>query len=303
MTLIQSLLTIFLIIFLGLICQKRKMLNHGQIEGFEIFLFKVAMPAYLFSSTLKEDLTLLMDLQYTMSYLLTFALLAGLVMIIFYQTDKSSQLCLKILASGYVNAAIYTLPIITFLLQDPTAGVLGNLIQIIIIQSVFIIILNFIHHKEKSIVKKLWSIISMPLIFMPLLGLFCNYWQIELPVIMVNAAQNLGVGAPSLALFTFGLSLGTVSISKKDFDKSLIAILLLKNIIHPIIAFIVGYYIFNLPHYWLYSLLIAASAPTAFLVYIIAKQFAVEQELVKKVVALSSVFSLISLVIIAFTLR
>ena len=148
MTLIQSLLVIFVIIFIGVISQRRKIFNPVQIEGFELFLFKIAMPCFLFSSTLQHDLTALLDIKYIISYFLTFLVIAGIVSVSIYRTSTASVLCIKILASGYVNTAIYALPIITFLLKDPTAGILGNLVQIIMIQSIFIVLLNFIHHKE-----------------------------------------------------------------------------------------------------------------------------------------------------------
>jgi hypothetical protein len=40
---------------------------------------------------------------------------------------------MRILAASYVNAAIYTLPVITILLKDSTAAIIGNIIQVIII--------------------------------------------------------------------------------------------------------------------------------------------------------------------------
>lgn len=300
MTLIQSLLVIFAIIFLGIICQRRKVINQVQIEGFEIFLFKIAMPCFLFTSTLQHDLAALLNTKYIVAYLLTFLGVAGVVSLIAYRVSTASELCIKILASGYINAAIYTLPIITFLLQDPTAGILGNLVQVVIIQSIFIILLNFIHHKEKSTVRKLISIISTPMIALPVIGLLCNYLKINPPSVITQAVQHLGDGASSIALFTFGLTLGAIKISKENIDKSLLLIIFIKNVLHPLIAFCIGYYLLHLESYWLDSLVIAASAPTAFIIYFIAKQFCVEQDLVKRVVAMSSMLSLISLVLITF---
>ena len=58
----------------------------------------------------------------------------------------------------------------------------------------------------------------------------------------------------------------------------------------------------KLENYWFNSLVIAASAPTAFVVYLISKQFSTEEELVKKVVALSSVVATISLVLITMVI-
>jgi malonate transporter len=295
-------MVIFVIIFVGIICQKRRMLNSEQIEGFEIFLFKIAMPCFLFTSTLQHDLAALLDTKYIIGYLLTFLIIAGIVSLCMYRANTASALCIKILASGYVNTAIYALPIITFLLKDPRAGILGNLVQVIFIQSIFIILLNFMRHKETSTVKKLISIFSTPMIVMPVVGLFCNYWNISLPSIITEAVQNVGAGASSIALFTFGLTLGGIKIRKEIFNKDLLPIIIIKNIIHPLVAFCIGNYLLHLDSYWLSALVIATSAPTGFIVYFIAKQFYIETVLVKRVVAISSMSSLVSLVVITLIL-
>lgn len=299
---VQSLIIIFLIIFLGIACHKRKVLNPEQIEGFQIFLFKLAMPCYLFTSTLNHDLGLLLHTKYIASYLITFSIIALLLFIVFYKKITAAGLCIRMLASGYVNTAIYALPIIVSLMQNPKSGIISLLIQIIIIQSTFIIIFNFIQHKEHSIYKKLLSAIKTPLIMMPILGLLCNFLQINLPLIITEPLHNLGTCASTLALFTFGLTLGDIKINKESMTKDLLMMLLIKNILHPIVAFGVGKYLLNLEPYWLKSLIIITSSPPAFLVYLIAKQFAIETILIKRLVAISSIISLITLVIITLIL-
>jgi malonate transporter len=101
-----------------------------------------------------------------------------------------------------------------------------------------------------------------------------------------------------MSLFTFGLMLSNVKIKREYLSKDLLAVILFKNILHPIIAVLVGFYIFHLDRYWLYSLVIAASAPTAFLVYFIAKQFAIETRAVRLIVSISSVISMLTLIFI-----
>jgi hypothetical protein len=119
---------------------------------------------------------------------------------------------------------------------------------------------------------------------------------------IAQTLESLGSGASSIALFTFGLTLGSIKINKNNIDRSLVLIILIKNILHPIVAFCIGNYILHLETYWLYSLVIASSAPTAFIVYWIAKQFAIEQDLIKIVVAISAIVSIFTLVIITFIL-
>jgi len=297
MSLVQSLLIILGIISVGVICNKRKVLNANQIEGFEIFLFKIAMPCYLFTSVLHHDLAALVNVQYIFSYLLSFSVITVMVLFSFYKNSSSSAIYIKILLSAYANAAIYALPVITFLLGDPIAGVLGNVLQIIVIQSVFITLLSFVSHKEKSIFGRLLVAFSTPLVAMPTVGLLCNYLHVSPYPVITDITQGLGVAAPGVALFSFGLMLGGVRISKTNVDRDLLQMVLLKNIFHPLIAFCIGNYVFHLEPYWLYSLVIATSAPTAFIVYLTAKQFSVEQNLAKTVVTVSSVASLVSLVI------
>lgn len=298
MGIFQPLFVIFAIMLVGIICTKKKILNANQIEGFEAFLFKIAMPCYLFTSTLHHDFAQLLYTPYIYSYLLSFFAVAT-VAILCFSKEAPPTVCIKILASGYVNTSIYALPVMTFLLGDPTAGILGNLIQVLLIQSLFITILSFIKHKEKSIVEKFLTAIFTPLIIMPLAGLLCNSLQFSPPTILTTVTQNLGNGASSIALFTFGLVLGGLKISKEDLSRDLLLTIFLKNIFHPMIAFFIGKYLFSLDKYWFISLLIATSAPTAFVIYLLAKQFSIEQNLIKKTVAVSSLLSLILLIFIA----
>ena len=199
MSLVQSLLIILGVISVGIICNKRKVLNANQIEGFEIFLFKIAMPCYLFTSVLQHDLAALMNVQYIFSYLISFSVIAVMVLFSFYKSSASSAIYVKILLSAYSNAAIYALPVITFLLGDPIAGVLGNILQIIVIQSVFITLLSFVSHKEKSIFGRLLVAFSTPLVLMPVIGLLCNYLHVSPYPVITEIIQGVGGAAPGTA--------------------------------------------------------------------------------------------------------
>lgn len=75
-------------------------------------------------------------------------------------------------------------------------------------------------------------------------------------------------------------------------------ILLTKNILHPIVAFLIGKYLFNLKDYWLNALVISTAAPTAFLVYLIAKKFDIEVKLIRNIITQSMIISLLILSII-----
>ncbi|MFN7038773.1 MAG: AEC family transporter [Alphaproteobacteria bacterium] len=303
MDLINSLAVIFAIIFIGIICAKRSIFNTTQIEAFEIFLFKIALPCYLFNSTFSYNLSTLINVKYIASYFLSFCIIAIITVFLSYKKEQVSTICIKILSSAYINAAIYSLPVITYLLEDPTAAIIGNLLQVIIIQPILITILGIINHKEKSITNRIITSISTPIVATPIVGLLLNYSQINIYPAIILIVQNLGNGASNIALFSFGLALGSIKFSTIKLDKNLLQITGMKNIIHPLIAFCVGKYIFHLEKYWLHSLIIIASAPTAYIVYIISKQFSIKVELVKNVIAISSVISLMILILMCLVIK
>ena len=300
MTLLASLITILCIIFIGIFCYKKEVLNKNQIDGFEFLLFKLIMPSYLFIAAYNSDINALLKMKYIVAYLLTFGILAFIVTLIFYNKNPLA-ICVRILAASYINAAKYTLPVITILFKDPIAAIIGNIIQVIIIQPIFIVVLNKIKHKEQSLNKKILEIVTTPLIIMPLIGILLNYLKFALPIPIVDAISQIGDGASGLGLFAIGLTLGATKITKNCMRFDLLSIILIKNLLHPLIAIFVAY-LMNLESYWFKSLIIATSAPTAFVVYLIAKQFGTDEELVKKVIALSSVISTTSLIFITLAM-
>lgn len=297
MTLFFPLMTIFCVILFGIFCYKKKLFNEIQIDGFELILFKIIMPSYLFTAAYANDLSTLLNTEYIIAHLLTFGILVLMVTVLFIKNLSTIAVCIRILAASYVNTAIYALPVITILLQDPAAAIIGNIIQLLIIQPIFIILLNIIKHKEKSLIKKILSVITTPLIIMPVLGILLNYLKVILPSPIVDAISQIGGGASSMALFVFGLTLGATKITAECLKFDLLSIVLIKTLIHPFVAIFIAYFI-KLESYWFNSLVIASSAPTAFVVYLISKQFSTEEELVKKVIALSSLLAMVSLIFI-----
>lgn len=303
MSLIQTFIVIVTIILLGVIFHRKNILNSTQIDGFGIFLLKLAMPCYLFSTTLKYDLKSLLYADYIFSFLVSFLTIIFIVAMIYYRSATRLALCIKMLAAGYPNAVIYTLPVITFLLKDPTSAIIGNILQLIVIQSIFILLMNIFRHREHTLLKKIFMVISTPIIIAPVLAIICNLTNFLPHPGVLQIAEHIGNGATSIALFTFGLNIGEVQFNRKTLDKPLLILIAIKNILHPIIAWIVGTYIFALKGYWLYSLIISSSAPTAFIVSLLAQQFQIEENLIKRTVAISAMFSLFSLLLITLFLQ
>ena len=295
---IGSLITIFIVILIGIFCEKKQIFDHAQREGFELLLIKLVLPCYLFIAAYQNDLNLLLDMEYIAAYLLMFIIMSVIVAFAFVGKIDNPGVAIRMLCSGYVNAGIYTLPIITILLQNPTAAIIGNMIQVVIIQPLFIIYFNIALNKNKALYKKILHIVTTPITIAPILGILLNYLNIAIPMPLSNAASQIGYGASGLALFSFGMIIGATKLTKNCLKFDLLSVIFAKNIMHPIIALFVGYCM-KLEPYWFTSLLIASSSPTAFVIYMIAKQFKTDQALAQKVIAISSSVSIVSLIFIA----
>ena len=298
MDILVSLISIFCVSILGAACYRNKLFNRAQIDGFEQFLFKIMVPAYLFIATYKRDLDSLLNTQYIISYLGTFFVLSVLVALTFARKKPAASMCMQVLASGYVNAAMYTLPIMIFLLEDPTAAIIGNILQVVIIQPIFIAILNLVQHEKGVLRNRILAFLKTPIIIAPMLGILLNYLRVPIPDVVIHEISLLGDGAPGVALFTFGLTLGAIKLTRKHITADLLKTVFAKNILHPAVAACVACFM-KLDGYWFDALIIASAAPTAFIPYLLAKQFSVEEELIKNAIGLSSIISIVSLIFIA----
>jgi malonate transporter and related proteins len=299
LVLLSSLLSIFFIIATGFFCYKKNIFTPGQISGIELLLIKVIMPAYLFATTYQQDLNVLFNPSYILAFLLVMISIQLSIAFLFMGKMPTLQLSIRMLAGSYISTGLYALPIVTILLHDPTAVALSMFIQLAIIQPGFTLLLGSFQHKEKSTFQKIAEIFKTPLITLPVLGIALNALEVNVNAPLLKAITQLGNGSAGVALLVFGLSLGATNITKKDLKADLLILVGIKNILHPLLAVGIGY-ILNLGSYWYSCLIIISSAPTALIVYFIAKQFSAEEDLVKKTIALSSVLSVFTLGLIVY---
>lgn len=96
----KSAMTIFLVIVFGIFCCKQRLFDDKQIDGFELLLFKIIMPCYLFVSVYQSKLSNLMNFNYMISYLVTFMIMASIVAIVFFKNKSATETCIRILESA-----------------------------------------------------------------------------------------------------------------------------------------------------------------------------------------------------------
>ncbi|MFM8454572.1 MAG: AEC family transporter [Gammaproteobacteria bacterium] len=297
-----DLIEILFIIGLGWYTGRKGWFNDQHLDGFEAFLFKISLPCLLFSATHQALIQDLIYWPFIANFCLSFLIVAVLIALVFAKRYPLPQILMKVLTGAYVNSAFYGLPVMKFILDDPRAAVTANLIQALFINSSFMIALSFLTEKgQNSLPKKLFGIVSSPIIVLPILGIIIAFFEIPTPKVITKISSNLGICAPALALFSFGLNLNALRLNFKVFKNwELSFIVACKNILHPVLAYGLGAYFFHLSEYWLKASVIMCIAPTAFIINIMAKRFQVDAAFVKSGVAITSFIAVFSLILMIF---
>src|SRR5699024_7100725 len=130
------------------------------------------------------------------------------------------------------------------------AAAIGVIITACLTFAVAIIFLEFGAHgggQLKSTLKKtLYSLFKNPLVLAPIFGVFFSLFNSQMPIALDEFLSILGASSAPIALFTIGLFLAFEKQSIK-LQSTTVKIVFCKLIIHPLIAFILVFYIFDLP--------------------------------------------------------
>ncbi len=292
MPIIQNFYSIIIIICIGFFFGRKKVISPEHSFIIERFLFLVAIPCLLFTTTSKTRIIDLINIKYISSYLISFLFISLSTYFFFRSKCSLPQVYIRILASGYVNTIFYGVPILTFFFHDARAAIVSNIIQTFI--NIYFYSLINIKLNNKFL---FFNNIKSPIIFLPALGIIFSFFDFKIPNFILVVTETLSQTVTGLSLFSFGLNLSLSNINKELVynEIDILFIVVSKIIIHPLISFVVSYYIFSLRGYWLFSMLILTSAPTAILIHIMSKQFNIDSYLVRNVVSYTSILCFLSL--------
>jgi predicted permease len=134
------------------------------------------------------------------------------------------------------------------------------------------------------------------------IGIFLNYTKIIQPNILMSILNNISDLALPCVLLSLGISLGKFNLLL-SLKKSII-FTFLKNIIHPLIGFIIAKYIFSLDDLLVITITIASALPSGSQAYYFAYRYNTQKDLISSNIVLSTFVSFftISILIIFFNI-
>jgi predicted permease len=189
--------------------------------------------------------------------------------------------------------------VLYILFDNVQAAVIVYVLQVLILLPYFLWTMQRIHPPQDSQTKASNPSISSWTIALPLVGILLHMAIPTIPDPVQSAIFIVKVFISIVFLFSFGLTMGDVNLVEAIKHTETRSIVLTKNIVQAMIALCIGL-IMGLEGYWLQSLLITASAPPAYLVYLLSKNYDVETPMIKNVIALSTLVSLPCLALVVY---
>lgn len=296
-------LPIFLILSLGYILKKLKILDELTTKNMNSINFKVFLPLLLFYNVYKTDLSVVFNPKLLIfsiiSVILVFLLLFIIIPLLEKDNRKRGVIIQGIFRSNFV---IFGVPVCEALFGQNATGVASMLIAIVVplFNFLAVICLEIYRGGNINFKKIIKGIITNPLIIASIIGLFFIYFKIKLPTPIEKTINDISKIATPLAFILLGSSFTFSAFSV--YIKQLSITILGKLIIVPgIVLYIAA--LLGFRNVELTCLLSVFASPTAVSSYTMAEQMDGDSILAGQIVVLTSIISIITVFLWIFILK
>jgi predicted permease len=204
------------------------------------------------------------------------------------------------LASGYVNANNIGLPVSVYVLGDASSSAPVILLQLIVLAPIALTVLDVSTSGRVSIGRILLQPVRNPLIIGSLLGVIVAVTHLHIPAPVLAPFQLVGGAAVPVILLTFGMSLSGSRVLAPGTDRrDVLLASSLKLAAMPVVAWLLGQFVWQLHGHRLFVVVVLASLPTAQNVFNYAQRYGVATVLARDTVLITTALSIVVLVIVA----
>jgi len=204
------------------------------------------------------------------------------------------------LASGYVNANNIGLPVSVYVLGDAASSAPVILLQLIVLAPIALTVLDVSTSGHVSIGRILLQPVRNPLIIGSALGVIVAVTHLHLPAPVLAPFQLVGGAAVPVILLTFGMSLhGSRVLAPGTDRRDVLLASSLKLAAMPVVAWLLGQFVWHLHGHRLFVVVVLAALPTAQNVFNYAQRYGVGTVLARDTVLITTALSIAVLVIVA----
>ena len=273
------------------------------------FSFFVSSPCLMFAILSKEPIFDIFHPSIIVAFLS--ALLVGLVFLAlnaaFFHL-KAADATIGALNSLYLNSNNIGLPIATYILGNPALVAPILVMQQALFTPVGLTVLDVTTKGKASAKEILTQPLHQPLLIGSLLGILVSAIQgwtgtFVVPKFIFDPIDMIGNSAVPMILMAFGMSLhGSKPLQQKGDRPAIFTVAILKNIVMPVIAFLLAYFMMGFRGPELYACVVLAALPTGQNVYNYAARYEVGMQFARDGILLSTMTSPIFIAIVAVLL-
>lgn len=295
------------VVVIGYMLGRLPILGPGAKEVLTKLAFYVASPALLFTIMVDADLSVLVSGPVLATLLSVLGVALIFVVVSLVRRWGVGQATVGMLASSYVNAGNLGIPIAAYVLGDASLVAPVLLMQLLILAPIGLTILDL----RNGGVRGVWPVlrrtigtpIRNPVVIASLVGAVISASGWVPPGPLMEPFELIGGMAIPAMLLAFGISLHGSAIPGRGPERGpMLVAVVLKSVVHPLLAWALAAFAFNLEGAALFSVVVLAALPTAQNIFTYAVQYHTGEEMVREVVLLTTFLTLPALLTITLLL-
>lgn len=212
-----------------------------------------------------------------------------------------AELTVGALAAGYVNAGNLGIPIAAYILGDVSFIAPVLMFQVLLASPAALAVLDVATGEGRPSWRRLAALpLRNPLMIGSVVGITVMLSGVDLPAPVLEPFALLGGAAVPMTLLALGMSLrGSRPLRGGAGAAERWTAVVLKSVVQPLLAFLIGRFLFGLEGAMLLAAVVTSALPTAQNVYVFAARYGRGESFARDAIVLSTAVSAISLVAVA----
>lgn len=297
---------IWVVILVGYLVGRTGVLGEQGRHVLSRVTFFVASPALLFTTLADSGPASVLG-----PMLWVAALSAALTAVAYYLVTAgllrrpASESIIAAMSASTVNSANLGLPIALYVLGDMAYAAPIILFQLALYQPINLAMLDATTSGHRTTpIALLLATAKNPMIIGSLLGLVVALTGIELPSMVLEPIELIAGASIPAMLMAFGISLvGSKPLEKKSGRRADVLIAsAAKLLVHPLLAWVLAYWVFNLRGELLVASVIMAGLPTAQNIFVTAMRYEHGVTIAKDTVLITTICAIPLMMVLAIVL-
>ncbi|HLU00818.1 MAG TPA: AEC family transporter [Burkholderiaceae bacterium] len=296
---LEAVLPLFALILAGYLAGRRQLLGKTATDVLNSFVVWMALPALLFQAMAQIS----WDELRQPGFIAASAIAMAVVFLMSFLADRKEKrrladASIASLASAYGNAGYMGIPLCIMVLGEASlpAVILITLLTACVLFAFSIILVELDLQRSATLgttLRKVGvSVARNPLVCAPVAGLVVSGLGWTLPSSVVQFTTLLGAAASPCALVTIGLFLSQGSTTRHR--GTVWRIVSLKLLVHPLLAFVLVTWVFDVPPMWASAAILLAALPVGTGPFMVAKLYDREPAVTSEATLLSTVLSVLT---------